>query len=179
MVNTSYILEINEWFTWKSMEKMYVFSDFSEVWVFQRWTMLCNTWYFVLLLAFLAHFCLETSKTRETTVLWQGYMHQVWLIQNSLRVLKGLKSPWFTHRFTYRSFQLHITLWLDCNAISYMILIQFAVTELFKHCPSGPFSESSDSVGEASSPNLFLVASLAELINLLIEFNSFRLYMLM
>lgn len=154
---------ISWWWTlvipWKFMSdlsqvygKTYVFSDFGEVWVFQRWTVFCNTWYFVLLLAFPTYFSLETSRTRGDNCALTGVHAPGLANTNSLRVLKGLKS---TARFTNRSFQLHNTLWLDRNGISYTILIQFAVTEDFVHCPSGLLSESSDSLGEASSPTYF------------------------
>lgn len=69
--------------------------------------MVCNTWYFVVLLAFLKHFSLETGKTRGDNCAMTGVRALGLTNTNSLRVLKGLKS---TARFTNRSFQLDIAL---------------------------------------------------------------------
>lgn len=135
--------------------KTHIFSDFSEVWVFQRWTMVCNTCntWFCVIVSLSNTLLFRNKQDKRDNCAMTGVRAPGLTNTNSLRVLNGLKS---TARFTNRSFQLHITLWLDRNAISCTILIQFAVTGDFLHCLSSLFSESSDSLGEASSRKLFL-----------------------
>lgn len=177
LFDSCYTLEINEWLTSKSVKK-HMFSVTSVRCVSEvKKPVVFNTWHFVLLLAFPTHFSLETSQTRGDNCAMTDIHAPGLTNTNSLRVLKGLKS---TARFTNRSFQLHLTLWLDCNAISYTILIQFAVTDDHALSFRSAFWKLwQPGWSQLSQPIFNTVAPLAELINLLIEFNSFRLYMLM